>query len=168
MKQKDIIIVAAVVAGGYLLYTYLKDSGQWDQWFGSGIQPQPQPGQPVNPPVGTQPPANPPAQAPTNTLRAELLAAARGNVYLVADRMNGHQWNYYRNILRPPALTGEEMGAAFPGATADMQMTVDEFLAKVQNAGLSAIVPASPVQSMSFGGSLAGPYGARKRGGWVQ
>lgn len=165
MKQKDIIVLLAVAAGGYLLYDYLKKSGQWDQWFGSSEQPgtQPTTGDTTQPPVDSKPPANT-VQPPVNSLRAELLAAAQGNAYLVAGRMNAHQWNYYRNILRPPALTGEQMNSAFPGAIADMQMTVDEFLAKTETAGLSAIVP-SPVPSMSFSGSLGGPYG-RKRGAW--
>jgi hypothetical protein len=85
--------------------------------------------------------------------------------------MNADQWDYYRNQLYPPALTGQQFGAAF-GARVDPMpgMSVDQFLSALTAAGINpanpnvgvsglrGVVPANTVAqvpSMSFGGSLA-------------
>jgi hypothetical protein len=166
MKQKDIIVIIAVAAGGYLVYTYLKDQGMLPEWLGGAPKPGEKPDQATNGGNGKDKPTE---EAPVSTLRSELLSRAEGNPYLIQQKMDAHQWNYYRNIARPPALSGEQFASAFPGDTAQQQMTVDEFLSALKGVGLGAIVPARPVASMTFGGNL-GNYGLpqRRRGGWIQ
>lgn len=184
MKQKDIIVMLAIGAGGYLLYSYLKSSGLWDQWFSGVSQPQPAPApqpQPTGPPIPSvyvQPapaPAPPPTNGAASDLRTELLNAAKDNAYYIqgGGKMNAHQWNFYRNQLRPPELSGEKFGLAFPSPSDEQLITVDEFLSRLQGAGLagmSAIVPARPMPSMSFGtgfrqgGAFSGAFSGARRG----
>lgn len=47
MKTDKIIQIAIVAGGGYLLYTYLKQSGLWDQWFGAHAAALPAAGTPA-------------------------------------------------------------------------------------------------------------------------
>ena len=182
MKQKDMIVIIAVAAGGYLVYTYLKQQGMLPEWLGGEAAPAGGTGG-TGSGTGTGAGAGAGTSAgggggtgtgteinpPVNTLRAELLAAANGNPYLIDGKMNGHQWNYYRNQLRPPALSADDMFKAFPDGAGENQMTVDEFLGAIHGAGLAGIVPANPVPSMTFGGNL-GNYGMapRRNRGWVQ
>lgn len=189
MKQKDIIMLAAVAAGGYLLYSWAKSSGYWDQWFG-GVSPQipQQPQQPQLPegtvcPVPsvfrngqcvtiTNPDPTQPSQpsAPTNAeLKTQLINAAKDNAYYIqgGGKMTAHQWNFYRNILRPPDLSAAAFSAAFPAPSDIELITVEQFLSKLQTAGLGAIVPTQSYSSMSMsfgGGAFGNAFGGEKRG----
>ncbi len=180
MKKNDIMMYAAIAAGGYLVYWYLTKNGPsgaafdqaghqiapsyWDTWFGgaaTGTTPVTQPGTGVV----TQVPTTTTTTGGGNTatdVRTRLMTAAGGAIGLTAD-----QWNYYRNQLFPPALTADQFARAFPVRTDPMpSLTVDQFLAAVQAAGinastglggLGAIIPTNSVASipsMSFGGSL--------------
>ena len=46
MKKNDVIMLAVIAAGGYVLYNYLKSSGQWDKWFGASTAPGTSPSAP--------------------------------------------------------------------------------------------------------------------------
>lgn len=155
MKKNDIMMYAAIAAGGYLLYWYLTKNGPngaafdsqgrqvglsyWDSWFGGGVSAPA--GTIVQTPTGQtvvvqSTPANTtPTPANTGTdVRSRLLTASGGQNNLTAD-----QWNYYRNALFPPALTPEQFGRAFPVRTDPMPaLTVDQFLAAVSAAGINA------------------------------
>lgn len=182
MKKDNMMTMVLVIGGLGVAYWYVtkygpqgpafNSAGQqiaptwWDTWFGGAsaqvTAPAPAPATTTQTPGGvTQP-----APSTTTDVRTKLLTAAGGVTALNAD-----QWNYYRNSLFPPALTGQQFGLAFPTRTDPMPtMSVDQFLSALAgaginpanpNAGVSGIrgiiaAPSVPqVPSMSFGGSLA-------------
>lgn len=196
MQKKDMIMYASIAGGAYLAYWYLTNYGPggpvsasvlsyWDTWFGgqTAVAPAPQQAAPAPAPgVAVPAPGNtgtslPPAPASTAGLRAQLVAAAQGNLFMVDGKLNGDQWNYYRNQLAPPELTAAQMLQAFPNGMGQQLMTVDQFLAALNSAGLSgvygvgggtgvgAIVPTQSMQSipsMTFGGGLRPGGGMRQ------
>jgi hypothetical protein len=216
MNKNSMITILAIGAGGYLLYWYLTNNGShgavfnaqgqkiapsyWDEWFG-GVQ-APANSTVVTTPTGqtvvvpTTTTSNPVVTQQGNTatdVRTRLLTASGGQ-----NNLNADQWNYYRNQLYPPILTGEQFGRAFPVRTDPMpSLTVDQFLAALNAAGINAAtglggirgmgdivrVPSvASIPSMSFGGSLAqavpgspsafrggfNPGGRGQGGGYVQ
>lgn len=75
MKKNDIIMLAVIAAGGYVLYNYLKSTGQWDKWFGTG------PGTGTNAAPGTGPTAIvDPAYAAYQAAQAQLAAQGQNSV----------------------------------------------------------------------------------------
>lgn len=208
MNKDQIIKWLAVAGGAYLVYWYLTSYGPdgsvaeghasyWSTWFGGATAGAVAAGAGAAAPAGTtgagagagtgagatHPATSTPAQPVT--LKDKILSAAR---VTAGATMSADQWNYYRNIVAPPALTGEQFGNAFPdprgsGSAGDPNaaMTVDQFLARISAAGLSGVgsivrVQSAPsIPSMSFGGSLRRPnlQGLRRNapgmgGGYVQ
>jgi hypothetical protein len=53
------------------------------------------------------------------------------------DLYTSDQWNYYRNQLRPPELTGAQFEAAIPPGAG--LMTAADFLAKMKAAGFAGL-----------------------------
>jgi hypothetical protein len=209
MNKNDIIKYAAIAGGLYAVYWYLNNYGPtgavsagsvsyWSSWFG-GTAAAPvvtQPTGPVN-----QPPAQPvvtqptgPITAPTNTgqapkfskyaaLREAILQAAG---ITDADAAQGRalsadQWNYYQNIVNPPALTGTQFGQVVgtlpaSGYGSRGSMTIDQFMTALQSSGVFSglsgvgdVVPSYSVPSvpmMSFGGNaFSQPFGPGGFGG---
>jgi hypothetical protein len=89
-------------------------------------------------PAGTTPAAavKPTEPAPAQMITA-LKAAAAGNSFLVAGKMNQDQWNYYRNQLWPPDLSGAQLSAAFPNGPE--QLTAEDFVGRLQSVGLAGL-----------------------------
>lgn len=85
-------------------------------------------------PAGTTPAASVPANARAPLSVQELLTAAGKSA---TDTLNGHEWNYYRNQLRPPALTGDELQSAIGDAS--QEMTAADFYAGLQKVGLGSV-----------------------------
>lgn len=180
MKKDNMMTMVMVIGGLGAAYWYITRYGPqgsvfnaagqqvalswWDTWFGGVAQAQavaPAPGATTV----TQTPGGSTQPAPSSTadVRTKLLTAAGGVTALNAD-----QWDYYRNQLYPPSLSGQQFGLAFPVRTNPMPtMSVDQFISALTGAGInpaspgagvSGVVPAQSrpqVPSMSFGGSLA-------------
>lgn len=93
-STKTIVKVLALVGGGIALYWWLKQSGYWAQWFGPTM-PAGMPLQPIQPPVQTQAPAQPPASTtsglPANySQAASVMTTAAG-----AQTQNFDQWSWW-------------------------------------------------------------------------
>lgn len=103
--------------------------------------------------------AAPAVRAPL-TLQELLTAAGKS----ATDTLNGHEWNYYRNQLRPPDLTGAELQSAIGDAS--QEMTGADFMAGLQKVGLSGLglgavhIPV-PVQVRTPDGRLVVVWAAR-------
>lgn len=183
MKKDNVMTMVMVIGGLGAAYWYMTNYGPsgaaynsagqqigltwWQSWFG-GAQAQAQTTTTTSPVVVTQTPggSTQPAPSTTTNVRTKLLTAAGGVTSLNAD-----QWDYYRNQLYPPSLSGQQFGLAFPVRTDPMPvMSVDQFLAALSGAGINpaspgqgvsglrGVITAQPVAqipSMSFGGSLA-------------
>lgn len=159
MKGSSIITAAVVGIGGWWLYNNWATIAGANAGVAAGEVPPP-PGAPVTAPTAggivpaTPPPPAPPAatastpppSAPpapnyaaamdTATLIAKLQAAANGAVTLNQD-----QWDYYRNTLVPPALTGEQMEMAFPRANGELSLSAGDFVNRLHAVGLAAYRP---------------------------
>jgi hypothetical protein len=156
----DILKIALIGGAGYWLYTtYLQPAAAATTTGGGTVTP-PASGGSAAAPAATPPAATPAASSsPTAGTAAQLVtdlnAAAYGNsaFSIGTGRLSGtaDQWNYYRNQLRPPALTADQFGAAFPGMTATDRgpmMYADDFVAKLQgaNVGLGAVFIPVPIR----------------------
>lgn len=148
MKGSTVITVAAVGIGGWWLMN------NWATLFGPSVAadaiPTPLPSTPATP-LGAQsplvvgpitvaipPPAAavpPPSLMAPAALIAALKATANGDPILVNGMMDQDHWNYYRNEIVPPALTGAQLASAFPGP--DVAITADAFVAQLQSVGLA-------------------------------
>lgn len=211
MNKKDIILYASIAGGAYLAYWYVTHYGPnglvsagsvsyWDTWFGASTPTTStttpltdaqkaaaalaaQQAACVAPNQWTNnacvAPANtPPSQADLVTKLLQAANAPNNGIFMNAD-----QWNYYRNIIAPPALTPAQFGTAFPELTATNRgtFTADMFVGRLHSAGLAGIggmgylsngmgdvipVPSRPsVPMMSFGGALNPAFPGKK--GWA-
>lgn len=161
MKGNSIITAVAVGIGGWWLYN------NWSTITGTnpaaaagevgGIVPSPAPAGGIVPapapapappaatastPAPSAPPAaNYAAAMDPATLISRLQAAANGAVTLNQD-----QWNYYRNTLVPPALTGEQMELAFPRANGSLSLSAADFVNRLHAVGFAGYRPPRPMR----------------------
>lgn len=207
MNKNDIIKYAAIAGGLYAVYWYLNNYGPtgavsagsvsyWNSWFGTAaaVAAPAQPAQPTGPvnqppaqPVLTQtnnppPPPPPPKFSAYAQLREAIIQAAglNDNVVTQGYVMTADQWNYYQNIVNPPALTGAQFGQvinALPAGANRNSLSIDQFIAGLKASGvltgLSGLgevmstysVPSVPM--MSFGGNaFSSPFGGGFGGGF--
>src|SRR5437899_3337514 len=75
MRKEDLMKYAIIAGGAYLLYVYLKNSGLWDQWFGTA--------HPAPLPTGTT--TTHPAQTPEQIAAAAAASAAAVNAAVAAN-----------------------------------------------------------------------------------
>jgi hypothetical protein len=81
-----------------------------------------------------------------------------------SGKLNQDQWNYYRNQLWPPDLTGAQLGAAFPNGSE--QVTAEDFVSRLHSVGLAGLglgavhIPV-PVQVRTPEGRLVVVWAAR-------
>jgi len=83
----------------------------------------------------TSTPATPAPATPD--MATQLQAAAASDTNMVNGQMNPDQWNYYRNALFPPVLTGAQFDSAFPDRT--VLMTAQGFVAALKGQGLAGL-----------------------------
>jgi hypothetical protein len=162
------LVKYALLAGaGYWVYTHFfsGDSAaglsvtDLANAIGGGAAPAPAsttpPANTTNPPAtsSTTPPAGTTtAQSVADKLVADLKAAVVSDSFFSSQsgKGNANQWNYYRNTLRPPALSPAQFGAAFPdaGDANPPLMTAEEFVAKLTsaNVGLGAVIIPLPMR----------------------
>ncbi len=154
MDTGSIVKYAAIAGGAYWLYQKISGGEFTLPAFLGGPAaapaPAPTPAPAASPtPATNPPPTTPAASAPPGTtagpsLLEQLKAAAATDAFFQQQggKGNADQWNYYRNILRPPGLTAAQFGSAFPGMTDSDRgpmMTAEEFLAKLSGAGLAGL-----------------------------
>lgn len=139
MKGSNIITFAVVGIGAYWLYTnYMSTAPS----VAAGEVPTTAP-PPPNPQAITVaiPAPAAPVPAPSLLSPAALIAAlkaqANGDPALKNGQMNQDQWNYYRNQIAPPALTGAQFGTAFPVAGGEVLQTADQFVSQLHSVGLA-------------------------------
>jgi hypothetical protein len=181
--KNNMVMILAVGGGGFLAYWYMTNYGSggavadgftsyWDEWFGAATGTTPPANQVTSGDGGsgggttTTTPTTDTGGTNVSSVRAQMLAQAAGNANMNDQgKMDAHNWNFYRNQIDPPALSGEEFGAAFPNGQDTVLITVDEFLTAVHGtSGLGYVTPSATrasIPSMSFGG---GGFGKGMRG----
>lgn len=152
MKGNSIITAAAIGIGGWWLYNNWATIAGVNPSVAAGEVPTPgvpaasaggivpatpPPPAPPAATASTPPPSAPPAAnyaaaMDPATLISRLQAAANGAVSLNQD-----QWNYYRNTLVPPALTGEQMELAFPRANGSLNLSASDFVNRLHAVGFA-------------------------------
>jgi hypothetical protein len=166
MDTGSLIKYAALGLGGYWIYSKVTAGGGFNlsNLFGgtpaAAAPPPPSTtsapaasGTNTAPPAATPPSSTTPAPAAgaagpnTAGLAADLKKAVASDAFFTQQGGKGtaHQWNYYRNQLRPPELTGDQFNRAFPGDASNQQITAEEFVSKLQGAGLGAVYLPVPV-----------------------
>jgi hypothetical protein len=132
MDGKSILKYGAVALGGWWLYS------NWQTITGAHASAAAAPA-PAAPAPAAAAPAPAPAAAPALdavTLVQKLKAAAG------VTSLNRDQWNYYRNTIAPPELTGAQFAQAFPNADDGRpNMSAEDFVLALHNVGLAGYRP---------------------------
>jgi hypothetical protein len=82
-----------------------------------------------------------PAAAPQAGLMDPATLIAKLKAANSSATLNQDQWNYYRNTIAPPALTGEQLASAFPVAGGEVELSADDFVARLHSVGLAGYRP---------------------------
>lgn len=143
MKGSSLVTVAAVGLGGWWLMN------NWATLFGSPSVYAPGAEVPTPAPAATPitvaipPPATaapPPAIAPVNYAAAMDTATLIQKLQTAANTtgtLNQDQWNYFRNSLVPPALTGDQFASAYPLSGGEQVLTATDFVNRLHAVGLA-------------------------------
>lgn len=128
----QVVKIALLAGGGYLLYRALSGSTSTGiplTSLATAVAAAPA----STAPAASAPPAATPAALPVLAVQDLLNAAGK----TATDLLTSDQWNYFRNQLRPPDLTGAQLASAIPSGAAPM--TAADFVSKLHAVGLGSL-----------------------------